>query len=637
MAINNLADIITQAESVIRKDSFAPTVNNFNRESLFSTKGMENNPRPSTYLPNVTLHRLILNELPENNRHDFQIKSLAASADTNCIERLVSIVDEHHKSKDEAINPACLNKVAPDLFHLDGFTSFGENILTLPNGIRSKRFSVMAVFLVDAINTGKKLIIFSGYTDRSEYSMSLAANSSSNAKAALQALDMSTIIYWVDRTEVLLNNGVASQIKVAEFLYDIPDHVKCEDLYLIGDSRPVIPAEWFRRGLVISDSTRTPVYSLGDIISPLYHRDTMELLLSNADLVNRACTRDGIKLFGSGIGKSLIRPVDVLTSALERNIGGIGASGSGRSYNEEVKLSAVENNLQPFWLQQTLTSVRLAANGGGRYGNKIRTGFNSGYENLNDDVNLLINAHETASSAQPSIGACPVLTKLRNTVNVDFNSTSGRYGRMESSPQTSVMLGSLADVWRNEFQGLNCSGMDTVEVLLIDPRFGGYDASYDDYSGFGGYDETSIVAYEITTVIPAYMKNEAVEILHFMVNSPERGYGLPIINILEVTPFYPELDIAGIKQRLSKDLRTYLVDGILQRKLEKNEIGTYCFTVIATLMKDCVLRLSLNGEPFTNFKAPMFCSNKYSPMVVENENATTSISSVIETISYNII
>jgi len=140
--------------------------------------------------------------------------------------------------------------------------------------------------------------------------------------------------------------------------------------------------------------------------------------------------------------------------------------------------------------------------------------------------------------------------------------------------------------------------------------------------------ETSI-AFSITHALPALMSRFMVATLVFSVTN--RTTSLmddgPQATIVDLTPMFDDTVGPAHMETLKNELANEIVRGILS-----NHVTDYKIDIIANLLDEAAINISINGQMPVPYKAPMFCDSLYSPCIGLNRSNAENISSGVESL-----
>jgi hypothetical protein len=182
----------------------------------------------------------------------------------------------------------------------------------------------------------------------------------------------------------------------------------------------------------------------------------------------------------------------------------------------------------------------------------------------------------------------------------------------------------LCDTWTFNYVDDRTVVYDPKSSLsLIDPM---------DTKPWHGSNEEVMIAYQLTHIMPYILMQQLLSELTITITNRTMD------NRVNITVFDPKEISQGFftiarEEWLCGAIQMEVVEGVLRNC----NVDDYTIQMTFRLCTNSDIRISLDGRPFSDYCAPMFCSSIYSPQVATNEadinNVSDSIVSMTELIS----
>ena len=170
--------------------------------------------------------------------------------------------------------------------------------------------------------------------------------------------------------------------------------------------------------------------------------------------------------------------------------------------------------------------------------------------------------------------------------------------------------------------------VDNVVMVGLLGRYNNQAHSAGSTAYWNGSDQQTVIATILSQAIPSLMMECLLYQVGFRATNYDYDGKINIIfyNIVSMTDGDSTRHITMFKNRLETEILHDITYGNIER---------FSLDVDSKITGDTSIKISYAGEPFTDFTAPTFCDNLYSPVIASNGTEFVNITSDLERIISN--
>jgi hypothetical protein len=251
------------------------------------------------------------------------------------------------------------------------------------------------------------------------------------------------------------------------------------------------------------------------------------------------------------------------------------------------------------------------------------------YNSPSQYVSDILRAHLRA--ADPELNQDSPYGNYRNRVTDTISQLAAMDGACKSGAESLYYRSVCKSAMHKSAQFTFSMLCDTWSFNYVDDRTVVYDPKSSmslidpmDTKPWHGSNEEVMIAYQLTHIMPYILMQQLLAELTITITNRTMD------NRVNITVFDPMEISQGFftiarEEWLCGAIQMEVVEGILKNC----DIDDYTIQMTFRLCTNSDIRISLDGRPFSEYCAPMFCSSIYSPQVATNQDDINNVSDSI--------